>query len=112
MHSVIFEFQDWRFNDLGKIKQENVQLLNKVEIIPYRDEKFGMPMDSFAAASFLFPEKVIKNMNKYNASVELEGRRTRGQMVIDHSSKDYNIKAIEKINVHEFKKIMLWTANY
>lgn len=97
---------------VGKIKQENVQLLNKVDIIPSRNKQFYTPIDAFTAASFLFPDNVIQKMNKYNASVELEGHRTRGQTVIDHSSKVYNIMAIEQIDASEFKKIMLWTADF
>lgn len=99
---------------MGKINQTNVQLLNDVEKIAYRNvnETVYLPSDTFISAAFLFPKKIIKVMNPYNVTMELQGFHTRGEMIVNHLSTDYNVRVIEKIDEREFKKIMLWTANY
>lgn len=67
---------------------------------------------TFTSAAFLFPKKIIKVMNPYNVTMELQGFHTLGEMIVNHLSTDYNVRVIEKIDEREFKKIMLWTANY
>lgn len=64
-----------------------------------------------AAMAFVFPERSIKKVNPYRATIELHGDYTRGQMVIDHSSNSYNVAVIEEINEEEFKKILLWSVS-
>lgn len=105
---------DWRFNILKDVDQPNVQFLNQVEEIAHTSygDEYYLSMDFFAVAAFLFPEKVVQTMTPYSATMELSGSLTRGQMIINHASKDYNVNVIEKISVEEFKKILLWTAHY
>lgn len=86
--------------------------LNKVEKIALKNEKLFLPADTFTSAAFLFPEKIIQVMNKYHATIELGGYQTRGALIINHLSTDYNVNIIEKLNEDEFKKIMMWTALY
>lgn len=95
---------------MGKVNQTNVKLLNKIEKMALRYD--FKPYDAIAAAALLFPETTIETMNKYNATMELTGQYTRGQMFINPLSTDYNVRIIEKISEDEFKRIMLWTANY
>lgn len=104
-------FQDWRFNILGKVNGPNVKLLNEVEVKTYGNEELYTPIDQFAAASFLFPKKLVQHSHLYNATVILKGSH-RSVMTINPLSKDYNVNIIRKISAREFKRIMIWTANY
>lgn len=89
-----------------------MQLLNEVEKIAYRNESVYLPFDTFTAAAFLFPNKMIVAQNQYNATMELSGRYTRGQMIVNRQSKEYNVKIIETISENTFQKLMLWAADY
>ncbi|XP_031639008.1 uncharacterized protein C1683.06c-like [Contarinia nasturtii] len=100
---------EWRFNVLGKVDNENVQLLNKVEQIAFRNSERFEPFDALLVASFLFPE-CIRQQNRYNATIELQGIHTRGQMVFDRSSSDYNVNVVEMVHEDKFKEILLWAA--
>lgn len=95
---------------MGEVNQTNVKLLNKIEKKALRYD--FKPYDAIAAAALLFPETTIETMNEYNATMELTGQYTRGQMFINPLSTDHNVKIIEKMSEDEFKKIMLWTANF
>lgn len=86
--------------------------LNEIEEIAMKNDDLFLPFDTFTAAAFLFPERMIKVMHQYNATMELTGSHTRGQLIVDFLSTDYNVNIIEKISEDEFKQIMLWTANY
>lgn len=97
---------------MGKVNGPNVQLLNEIEILPYRNKKIYDTYDTFTAAAFLFPERMIQKCNQYKALMELHGYYTRGEMFVNRQSTDYNVFIIEKICGDEFKKIMLWTANF
>lgn len=97
---------------MGKVNGSNVELLNEVEILPYRKKTNYHPHDAFTAASFLFPEKMIQKRNPYNATMELHGYYTRGEMFVNRQSTNYNVFIIEQISGDDFKKIMLWAANY
>lgn len=112
--SFIFHLQKWRFEVVGKVNGPNVDLLNKVEILPYRTQAIYGPFDAFAVAAFLFPKKIIEKCNPYNATMELNenSNHTRGEMFVNHRSTDYNVFVIEKISSDAFKNIMLWAANY
>lgn len=97
---------------MGKVNGSNVELLNEIEIFPYRNKKIYWPYDAFTAAAFLFPEKMIQKCNPYNATMELHGYYTRGEMFVNRQSTDFKVFIIEKIFADEFKKIMLWAANF
>lgn len=103
--------QEWRFNVLGNVTDRNVQLLNEVESIAFRNRTFFTPFDALLTAAFLFPEKCIRTQNRRRVTVELQGIHTRGQMVIDHRSSNYNVNVIEALDEEEFKKILEWTAS-
>lgn len=108
----MFKLQDWRLNVVGKSLHPNVQLLTEIEKISYEayNETVYLPFDTFTAAAFLFPNDLIQKTNRYNATMELHGLYTRGQMIVNRQSKDTNVLIIEKISEDEFKRIMLWTA--
>lgn len=97
---------------LGKVNQENVRLLNEVDRIAFRNSTYFLPFDAFTSAAFLFPNKVITKSNRFDVIMELQGLYSRGQMIINHLSKEYNVNIIEEISEEEFKMSMLWTAYY
>lgn len=106
----VFPLQKWRFEVLGKVKSPNVQLLNEIEILPYRNETDYGPYDAFTTAAFLFPKKIIQKWNPYHALMELHGYDTRGEMIVNRKSTDYNVFVVEQFSGEEFKRIMLWAA--
>lgn len=95
---------------LGNVDDSNVQLLNEVERIAFRDRNHFTPYDALLTAVFLFPEKCIKVKCKYHATVELHGLHTRGQMVLDLQNLIHNVTVIEHVHQDEFEKILYWTA--
>lgn len=103
--------QEWRFKSLENSDCRNVQLLNEIDEICYRNEDCFIPCDAFLTAIFLFPEKCIQRKGQYQATVELHGNHTRGQVVIDHREQaKFNITVVETLNEEEFKKVFYWTA--
>lgn len=106
-----FFVQRWRFNILGKVNGPNVKLLNEVELKTYQNETVYVALDQFAIASFLFPEQMIQTAHPYDATVILEGN-LRSALVVNPLSEDYNVCIIRKVSAHEFKRIMVWAANY
>lgn len=71
------------------------------------------PCDCLLVAAFLNPSKIIKKISRCHATIELAGFHTRGQVVIDHlGNEEENIHFIEIIDSEEFKKMILWTADY
>lgn len=105
--------QEWRFDVLSNASNNtNLQLLNEVEQIAFTPRNLFTPFDALLTAVFLFPERCIRTKNQYNATVELHGSHTLGQMVIDHRSDNHNVTVIEAVNEEEIKKILLWTASF
>lgn len=92
----------------------NLQLLNEVERVAFSKRPFFTPFDALLTAVFLFPERCIGVKNQYNATVELHGTHTQGQMVINHRNDNHihNVTVIESVNEEEIKNILLWTARY
>lgn len=107
--------QEWRFDILGMVSNDaNLQLLNEVERVTFTKRPFFTPFDALLTAVFLFPDRCIGKKNQYNATVELHGSHTRGQMVINHRNDNHthNVTVIETVNEEEIKKILLWTAAF
>lgn len=88
-----------------------MKLLNEVEVKTYENEKVYSPIDQFAAASFLFPTRMVQESEPCNATVILQGN-LRGVMATNPLSNDHNVHIIRKVSAREFKNIMIWTANY
>lgn len=101
---------DWRFTILGNVECKNVQLLNEVEKIAFRNARNFTPFDALLIAIFLHPEKCIRTKYSYHATVELQGAHTRGQMVFDRRSNKHNVTVIELLHEEEIKKLLQWTA--
>lgn len=105
---------EWRVDVLGAIDNEITRLMNAVDanIYPPRGYKHWLPCDALLVAVFLEP-KIILKKNNYHATIELGGKFTRGQVVIDHLRReDDNTTFIEKIDQDLFQKMALWTAGH
>lgn len=104
---------DWRINTLGSVKSKTMELLNLAEtaiLVPKGFPKW-LVCDAVLCAAFLFPEKVIAKNREYHTTVELRGKYTRGQMVLDHSRiKKSNARIITEIHAENYKKVISWTA--
>lgn len=104
----------WRFDVLGAIDNQIAKLMNALDEKMYGDgkRKYFRPCDGLLAAVFMCPELVLVD-GEWHATVELHGRHTRGQLVLDHlkASKN-NVRIVEKINEELFKKILLWTVGH
>lgn len=83
-----------------------------MERIAFIPRKLFTPFDALLTAAFLFPERVVRTKNRYNATVELQGTYTRGQMVLNLRNENHNVTVIEAVNEEEIKDILLWTAKF
>lgn len=96
---------------LGKANCKNVQLLNKIEAVSFRDYKYFVPCDALLTAALLFPEKCIQTQRQCHATVELHGHHSRGLMIVDHLGQyEHNVTIVETMHVEEMKNALIWTA--
>lgn len=62
-------------------------------------------------AAFLFPDKCIKKRNLIYVSVEIQGDKTRAQMILDHQRKiEPNATVFEQMNAQEIQDAIYWTG--
>lgn len=88
-----------------------VELLNLAESICYRDYLDWVPTDAYLMAAFLFPDLTITKTRKVHATVELTGKYTRGQMVLDHLSRTpCNVTVVDLLSEEGCKKVFEWAA--
>lgn len=103
---------EWRTGILGKIPTAHIQLLNVIEFKLYKSQTRWNPCDAFLAAAFI-TDGVIKKSRQLHLTVELGGRLTRGQTVVDHKQeKPPNAKIIDEIDFDLFKKMVLKMGSY
>lgn len=85
-------------------------MLNPVEYKAFREFTNYIPCDALVACLFMHPGLVIKDSH-WHVVVELNGRETRGQLVLDHlQENENNARIIERINAEDLKSILLWTC--
>lgn len=109
-----FDLQEWRFNVLAKGDCQNMELLNKIDEFCYRKFTHFVPCDALLTAALLFPENCIKTKRQCHVTVELQGRYSRGQMILDHLGRNKhlnNFTIIETMDVEEVKNALIWTVN-
>lgn len=76
----------------------------------YGSKTTWLPCDALLAAAYLRPE-IILEQEKYHATVELHGRNTRGQLVIDHTNENEpNVMIIKCVKMECFKETVLRAA--
>lgn len=108
-----FGLEEFGFNYLGSNKNKFSVLLNKVEkkmIHPRFD--FFKPCDAFTVFCFMFKKAIIE-MERQHMTVELNGKHTRGQCVVDHrrASAD-NVNLIIGIDTNLFKDYISWVCGH
>uniref|UniRef100_A0AAG5D3Q0 Inosine/uridine-preferring nucleoside hydrolase domain-containing protein n=1 Tax=Anopheles atroparvus TaxID=41427 RepID=A0AAG5D3Q0_ANOAO len=99
----------WRFETFIKTSNRAIQVLNKVEWEIYAQEDGWTPCDMYVAAVFL-NNTILESVVKYRATVELNGRVTRGMMAILHhvtDSEEHNVAVIDKIDGEEVRRMLL-----
>ncbi|EDS30916.1 inosine-uridine preferring nucleoside hydrolase [Culex quinquefasciatus] len=102
----------WRMDVVGNSKNRAVQMLNQVETKCYSHWDKWMPCDAFLAAVFICPE-IIQHSEVFHVDIELTGRLTRGQMVLDHLKKAKDTtRIVDRIDCEKFKLLMLYSADH
>jgi inosine-uridine nucleoside N-ribohydrolase len=79
------------------------------KIAEYEEGGPWLTCDPFAIAIALCPEIILED-KMVHATIELAGRVTKGMMVVDWRgalAKKHNVKLIEKVNMDEFKALLL-----
>lgn len=89
----------WRFDVFGQLDNPIVKFMNPVDTVIHADkgDTTWAPADMLLIASMLNPKAVVKRAADRNATVELYGSETRGQVVIDHS----NLQAFKNVHMIE-----------
>lgn len=104
----------WRLEDLAAIDNKITRLLNALDEFVYvqRQRIYFKPCDALLTAVFLCPE-MIQVGSDYHATVELQGKNTRGQLVLDHlKAKQNNVRIVERVTQEMFQKLLLWTVGH
>lgn len=69
-----------------------------------------IPCDALVTSLFIHPGLCLES-SEWHVAVELSGRETRGQLVLDHlQENENNAKIIERIDAEDLKTIMLWVV--
>ncbi|XP_043592644.1 pyrimidine-specific ribonucleoside hydrolase RihA-like isoform X2 [Bombus pyrosoma] len=106
---------EWRKDILGKMDKPCIQLMNDIEYTYQKTRKRQFPnyitCDAILAGILLKPE-IAQNVVPYHADIELNGTRTRGQVVLDHLlSNQPNILLIQDFDSESFKKLLIFSVD-
>lgn len=104
----------WRVQELGAIETNVTQLMNPLDhkIYVERSRQYFRPCDALLVSVYLCPG-IVEVANDWHALVELNGKHTRGQLVLDHLKVNAsNVKIVEQINMDWFKSMLCWTAGH
>jgi len=103
---------EWRFSELSAFDNAITKLLDPVEKscwAHWNNDNWTV-YDAIVAACFLDP-KCITKIADYHVTVELGGKYTRGQAVLDHKyEQKQNVKVIEEFDVDIFRNIIVETV--
>lgn len=102
----------FRFGTLNAISSDILKLMDLIEENVHYRNNF-LPCDAILIACFCFPQQMIKDMKHHNVTVELNGKETRGQMLIDHKRTETpNVFVIEEVDAEFFKKILCYVCGH
>ncbi|XP_033201512.1 inosine-uridine preferring nucleoside hydrolase-like [Bombus vosnesenskii] len=106
---------EWRRDVLGKMDKPCIQLMNDIEYAYQKTRKRRFPnyitCDAILAAILLKPE-IAQNVVPYHADIELNGTRTRGQVVLDHLLlNEPNVLLIQDFDSESFKKLLIFSVD-
>ena len=103
---------DWEFfyNYTGQPTTESRFLKSiSMKISDYEDGGPWLTCDPFVIAVALCPEIILED-KRVHATIELSGRVTKGMMVVDwrgRLEKNHNVRLIEKVDLYQFKDLLL-----
>jgi len=114
LHRVKIEWE-WRMNVYGEVNSSQTHLMNKIEAESNATKFFEtyIVCDQLAMAAAI-DASCVKKSTPHFATVELSGRFTRGQMVVDYPRllrRSPNVFIIDDIDVNLFKTMMRWSVN-
>ncbi|XP_032678210.1 pyrimidine-specific ribonucleoside hydrolase RihA-like [Odontomachus brunneus] len=107
---------DWRWKTLGSINTPFVEMLNKIEegclrIKKEKKTQYYVVCDAILAGIVLRPEMARNTYSRY-VDVELNGSKTRGQVVIDHlQERKANVFLIDDFDSEILKELLHFVAN-
>lgn len=96
---------------LGKSETKFVEMMNKAESNCRKYSKNWNPCDLLLISAMFFPDCVTKSRTMH-ATVELDGKYTRGQMILNHlPRRPDNVKLIDSVSSEAIKKILEWSVS-
>lgn len=105
--SFCFNFQEDRFEEIGKTSTAQIKFLNAIEWNCFKNEPKWTSVDSIVAAAYVNPS-LIQKSEMINFSVELHGLRTRGQGLVDHcKAREPNVKVVEEMNFKIYRSVIV-----
>lgn len=109
--SEVMPQKGFRFGKMNLISSDILKLMDSIEENINHGENF-LPCDAFLIGSFCFPQ-MIKKMKHHNVSVELNGKETRGQMILDHGKTEKpNAYVIEEVDAEMFKNFLCYVCGH